>query len=206
MLHLALVPAIEPAHMDAAPPVFELLHNALQNLDAEIGAAEAHGTLCGLLCARGPEVEARWISTILAAKEERTTIPREALEALRDVYRTSESELCEELFGFRLLLPGDDEAELAVRVAALGHWCHGFMLGLAEGGIGDLNSLPDEVPEVLEDLSEIARVAGYETEEDEQNEEAYAELVEYVRVAVTLAYQTLQGPGEPVTAGDRPTH
>jgi uncharacterized protein YgfB (UPF0149 family) len=192
--------------MVSSPPVYEQLLEALQGLDVEVSAPEAHGSLCGLLCARGPDVEARWISTILASKDERTVMSRASLEALHDVYRASESELCEELFGFQLLLPSDDEAEVAERVAALGQWCHGFMLGLAEGGIGDLNALPDEVPEVLEDLSEIARVAGYETEEDEQNEAAYAELVEYVRVAVTLAYQTLQGPSQPIAGSDQPTH
>jgi len=192
--------------MVSSAPDFEHVSDALRSMGTEVGPAELHGTLCGLFCAHGPGVEALWVKTTLASGDHPTTIARDALETLHDLYRLSESELCEELFGFHLLLPDDDEAPLNERVAALGSWCRGFMLGLAEGGLGDLAALPDDVPEVLEDLNDIARVASYETEDDEQNETAYAELVEYVRVAVTLTYQTLQGQAAPSEADKRPAH
>ena len=63
--------------------------------------------------------------------------------------------------------------------------------------------------EVIADFAELTRaginISG-EEDEPEINENAYAELMEYVRVSVQLVYEELLGSGEPQDSGERIVH
>ena len=149
-------------------------------------AAEAHGTLTGCLCATVAYRFEDWLSEILP---EGSAAP-EATAELRGLYQST----CESLGGaqmqFAPLLP-DDAEPIATRATALGLWCQGFLYGLGTSSLSDASQLPGEVGEIVRDLTEITHVAVDAGESMESNEGAYAELVEFVRVAVQLLFDEL---------------
>jgi yecA family protein len=171
-------------------PQYQAVEDALQTAGATAGAAEVHGTLCGMLSANlGAGVEG-WIRELFPEEqpgELPTGEPRQLLGQLFDETRT---QLSDALLSFELLLPGDDD-DLDGRVSALGHWCQGFLYGLAVAGVTDPGKLPQDSAEFIKDLSEIAGT-GFDVEEDEENEEAYQEIQEYIRMGVLLVSEELQ--------------
>ena len=88
------------------------------------------------------------------------------------------------------MLP-DDDAPVEARVAALAEWCQGFLYGVGAAGTLANAALADDVEEFLTDLAELTRVDASGEADAEAEEEAYAELVEYVRVGVQLVYDEL---------------
>src|SRR5690606_2130232 len=92
----------------------------------------------------------------------------------------------------RLELP-DDDAPLSDRVYALGEWCEGFLLGFASAGPEARTQAPAEISDLLEDFVEITKVesAGLEGEA-EGDEQSFAEVSEYVRMGVLMAFEQLR--------------
>lgn len=167
------------------------LENALQAADADCGAAESHGLLCGLICAAGKADEMRWLEPVLGAGNTLSAAAHTSREMLNDLYTGTLVQFNQGDLGLLLLLPGDD-TPLAVRSQALGHWCQGFLYGLALGGVSQEGHQPGNVPEIMHDFFEIAQ-AGFDQEADDETEEAaYMEIVEYVRMSVLLCHEELQ--------------
>ncbi len=92
---------------------------------------------------------------------------------------------------FAPLLP-EDEQSIETRAAALAAWCQGFIYGLGSSSLTDATLLPGQIGEVVRDLTEITHVGADSTEAEDTNEEAYAELVEFVRVGVQLLFDELE--------------
>lgn len=167
------------------------LQEALSVAGATCDAAEAHGNLCSLVCLYGSRAGQPWMESLFG--EERITA--DAREALVEVANETAAELEDPAFGFAPLLPGDG-APMAERAAAMAHWTQGFLHGFGEAGrrpalAERLGQEP--LAELLSDLSEITRATAEEGAEPENDEEAWAELVEYLRVAVQLFYLELGG-------------
>ena len=171
------------------------LNAALRSAGFDQDAAEYHGALCGALCTRAPaDVDPM---TVLDGADH-DIAGASLLKAVRDAAAKS---LADTDGDIRLVLP-DDEAPLAARARALGEWCEGFLFGLASNGKLDLKKAAPEVREVIEDLAQFTR-ASFSVADDEQiEEEAYAELVEYVRVGVQLIFMELS-PGAQSRAAAR---
>lgn len=149
-------------------------------------AAEAHGTLTGALCAAKAYRLDDWLGEILPdGRADPLT-----RESCRSYFDATAQALCGIDMAFDVLLP-DDEQPIAARAAALGHWCQGFLYGLGTSAIDDVTRLPGEVGEIVRDLSEITRIGVDGDESLESNEDAYAELVEFVRVGVQLLFEEL---------------
>jgi uncharacterized protein YgfB (UPF0149 family) len=89
-----------------------------------------------------------------------------------------------------------DEHPLCDRAEALKSWCQGFLYGLVLGGAGNGSSLPPQAREIVTDFAEITRL-DEKAADNEVNEVAYAELMEYVRVAVMLLREELDGGPRP---------
>jgi uncharacterized protein YgfB (UPF0149 family) len=151
-------------------------------------AAEAHGTLTGCLCAA---VGYRFEDWLLEILPEGRAHPL-ATAALRELYSQTAVALEASEMEFELLLP-EDEAPLDARTVALAQWCQGFLYGLGGSAIQDASGLPGEVGEIVRDFSEITRVGVDSRQSLASNENAYAELVEFVRVGVQLVFEEL-GP------------
>jgi len=151
-------------------------------------AAEAHGTLAGCLCAA---VGYRFEDWLLEILPEGRAHPL-AKATLRELYVDTAGALEGQEMEFELLLP-EDAQSIDARTTALAQWCQGFLYGLGTSVIQDENGLPGEIGEIVRDLTEITRVAVDTGQSDESNENAYAELVEFVRVGVQLVFDEL-GP------------
>jgi uncharacterized protein YgfB (UPF0149 family) len=184
------------------------------NLDAA-SLSECHGVACGLL-ARSPDSSGDAFFALLAMLEVvREPGPglREALDELR---LAAGQQLADEELGFMLWLPTDDEP-LADRTEALSQWCSGFLAALGAGQADQLKTLSAEGAEALVDLREIARAGveeaspadsvaepdedpgrpdeeGRDEHEGDGQEQAFAEIVEYIRIAVLVLREDLRGP------------
>ena len=177
--------------MNVQPDIYEL-EDTLLKLDSTMGAAESHGVLCAILCARGTADMSDWASHILGEQEQGNALLQEALSLLNVLYQATLTELNDTSCDFKLFLP-DDEEDLSERVIALTDWCQGFVYGLAVGGISDSDVLPDDSMELIRDIIEISK-ADPETDASptEEDEQAYVEIVEYLRTGILLISEELQ--------------
>lgn len=170
---------------------FDSLANLLRTADAECGAAEAHGLLCGAVTAGGKSDPSLWLEHLLGTDNTLSAAAVDCSDMLDSMQADILGQLNDESFGFSVLLP-DDNKPLSVRTRALSEWCEGFLYGLALGGIREDAEKPGSVDEVMKDFYDISH-AGFVTEApDEDDEAAYAEIVEYLRMSVLLLYQELQ--------------
>jgi len=168
----------------------------LDDAAADLPAAEAHGCLCGALCADDDYSFQRWLGDVApdAAEGSELEHPDSVLGLL---FRSTVASLRSDAMEFAPLLPDDDVA-LDARTRALAEWAQGFLYGLAAGEIGRREDLPANVTEILGDFAEIGRATLHGDEApsaddtgDEADEEAFAELYEFVRVGVQLVYDEL---------------
>ena len=178
---------------------FETLDESLARAGAAYDAAEAHGTVCGVLCV-GADGGDTWVKHLL---EEASGGDAQQQACRLELLRQREAArklLADGTLEFTPFLP-DDKAGLKDRTAALGEWCQGFLYGVGLGGRRlEEVGLAAEVGEVLRDMGEIAKATFDGDEASEQDETDYAEVVEYVRVGVQMIYEELQSDitGRPV--------
>ncbi len=166
------------------------LDAALEQVETEMRAVECHGTLVGLLCARGEVDREEWLAFIAPALDARDLLAREALETFGALFEAARGQLGDSNLDFQPLLPGDD-APVEQRIGALAQWAQGFLLGMSSGGIQDIEALPGDSGEILRDFVDICRADTYELEGSEEDEVAYNELLEYVRTGVLLINEEL---------------
>lgn len=165
------------------------LQTALDGLDSAVGAAEAHGWLCGALTVRKDYGALEWLRDLTEDAD-----AGEDRDASAPVLLALHEETLEALhapdFPFAPLLPGD-EATLADRVAALASWCGGFLYGIGTGTVGDSLEDQDDVAEFLRDLADIARAELEPGRDAEAGEGDFTELVEFVRVGTQLVWDEM---------------
>jgi uncharacterized protein YgfB (UPF0149 family) len=175
----------------------------LEGLGSSVPAAEAHGCLCGALCTTPHYPMERWLEEIIPDEDRRND--DDSQQALRLLYADTLNALRGDEMDVELLLP-DDDIPLEIRAGALSQWCQGFLYGFGTVQRPESQELPDSVSEILGDLTHIGRASvefdGDGTEETE--EEAYAEVVEYVRVGVQLIHDELVPPHGESSGDDAP--
>jgi len=78
------------APSDESPPMQSATSPDYQQLTERLGvselipsAAEAHGMLCGLICAGEPDAEKRWLTELFADQDPQDLLVHEAAESLR---------------------------------------------------------------------------------------------------------------------------
>jgi len=177
-------------------PDFDALDRSLEAADARAGAAEAHGILCGMLCAGQGVDRSAWFGEVFQQPvTPGDLLVREAEQQLDRLMETTLAQVDEGMLELRLELP-DDEAPLGDRVHALGEWCEGFLLGFASAGGQNREPLPAEVKELLDDFVEITKVESRGLDEGaESDEQSYSEISEYVRMGVLMAFEQLRAEG-----------
>ena len=177
---------------------YAILNAQLSRSGAEMGPAEAHGLLCGLLVVDIATPVAKCLDEVMKGvdpEDEHAAVTRRLMDAL---VKQARSSLLDEDFEFQPLLPASD-TPLPGRVQALGRWCEGFAAGVGLAGMSEKRAaaLPESVNEFIRDIGEIARVEPDE-EDSEEGEGAYAELLEYVRVGVLVVGEELRPPSAPL--------
>jgi uncharacterized protein YgfB (UPF0149 family) len=106
---------------------------------------------------------------------------------LEEFYESALSNLQDLSFLFQPLLP-DDELPLNERLVAVGDWCSNYISGLGDG-MGAEFEVSADGKEALEDLAAIGQIStDFESDDGERD---YAELVEYIRIAVQLVFSDL---------------
>lgn len=178
---------------------FDQVAASLARAGTQADAAELHGSLCGRLCLRGESSLGEWLAEALSGCDAQSPTRLEAARELAALHARVVSELEAGDMTFEPLLPADREG-LAGRTHALALWATGFLHGLASSGVPEPQVLEKEhsaphVAEFMGDLAEISRAA-FEPEEDEDGEvaeAAFAELVEFLKVGVLMAYEELAG-------------
>lgn len=174
-----------------APIAFDDVAQALAARGSTVHAAEAHGCLCGALCARRVYLPAEWLEELLPDEPE-ADAPSAFAESgpFRRLFEQSRVVLEAREMEFEPLLP-PESAPLAARVEALGAWVQGFLYGFGAAGPFKRGILSTDVTEVLTDMAAVARAGAVGSDSAEVEETALAELVEFVRVGVQLIYDEL---------------
>lgn len=158
-------------------------------------SSELHGVLCAhALQAPVRQSEsatelARWLD-----------IPSGQQNVLTAALDEAYASLLADDMSYQLYLPNDAES-LMLRTDSLAAWCGGFVSGMGvyedwlpevpQGMDNELLKGADEAREAISDLSQIARADLDSQTGDEAEEQAYAEIMEYVRVAVQVIQRTL---------------
>jgi uncharacterized protein YgfB (UPF0149 family) len=166
---------------------FKDFEDVLATAGSLADAAEAHGSLCGALCSMSPYKMQDWVNEILP---DSGSLSDESSAMIERVFTATATTFGEQGMEFEPLLP-DDESPLNGRANALALWCTGFLYGLGTGAISDLEGLNGDVGEIVRDFTEISRATGDDADADESNEQAYAELVEFIRVAAQVVFEEL---------------
>ena len=172
---------------------FDDLDSALKRCGASWDAAQSHGLLAGRLAVAGVPAGPDWLLQVLEGTGEADALRRETQALLDALYQRTYWQLSERLSEFTPLLPGD-EADAGQRARALAYWCEGFLDGLVSSDHGEelkARLAAEPLADIIRDMLQITRAAVDAESDDETNEAAYAEIVEYVRVAAQLAYEEL---------------
>ncbi len=180
------------------------LDAALNRCGASWDAGQAHGLLCSRLAVLGADAGIGWLEQVLEGSDPDNALRRECESMLDALYTYTHRQLAERQSEFEPLLPGVSDSTI-IRADAIARWCEGFLHGLVSGSPDDnlkerLSSEP--LSEIIKDMLQIARATFDEETNDETNESAYAELVEYLRIAVQLTYEELADFRSPSPASE----
>ena len=172
---------------------FDDLDEALRRCGASWDAAQVHGLLTGRLAVAGVPAGPDWFLQVLEGTDDNNALQKECRKKLDTLYQDTYWQLSERLSGFSPLLPEDSE-DTDNRAVAMAHWCEGFLHGLVsakhEQALKD-RLAAEPLADIIGDMLQITRAAVDEESDAETNEAAYAEIVEYMRVAAQLAYEEL---------------
>ena len=175
------------------------LDAALRRCGSTWNAGQTHGLLCSRLALAGPEGASRWLAQVLADTDPENTLCTECQAMLEALCTSTWQQLSERQSDFMLLLPDDDDSA-QVRTEAMGQWCEGFLHGLVSEAHGDElreRLASDPLSDIIKDLLEITRASVGEEADEPATDNAFAELVEYLRVAAQLTYEELAEFREP---------
>ena len=175
------------------------LDAALRRCGSTWNAGQTHGLLCSRLALAGAEGASRWLAQVLADTDPENTLRTECQAMLEALCTSTWQQLSERQSDFMLLLPNDDDSA-QVRTEAMGQWCEGFLHGLVSEAHGDElreRLASDPLSDIIKDLLEITRASVGEEADEQATDNAFAELVEYLRVAAQLTYEELAEFREP---------
>lgn len=171
----------------------DALEDALSRCGASWDAAQTHGLLTGRLAVSGVAAGPDWLLQVLEGTDESNAQRAVCQQMLDTLYQATYWELSERLSEFMPLLP-DDQTDAALRTVAMAHWSEGFLHGLVSAQHGDAlrdRLAAEPLADIIRDILQITRAELDEATDAETNEAAYAELVEFLRVAAQLAYEEL---------------
>lgn len=172
---------------------YDNLNDALRRCGASWDAAQAHGLLTSRLAIAGADAAPGWLQQVLEGTNETDALRAECAGLLNTLFQDTLRQLSERLSEFEPLLPDDADAA-SLRATALAHWCEGFLHGLVSGDHGAAlkeRLAKDPLADIIRDMLQLTRATVDDASDEETNEAAYAEIVEYVRVAAQLTYEEL---------------
>ncbi|QHM72314.1 hypothetical protein C7M51_02625 [Mixta intestinalis] len=172
---------------DNTQPGYQALASALNQQGVGMTPAEMHGLISGIVC--GGNRDYSWKTLVHDLTNEGLAFSQSLAQPLQMLHAHIQDTLEEEGFLFQLMLPEEEESSVFDRADALAGWVNHFLLGL---GVTQpkLDKVKGEAGEAIDDLRTIAQL-GYDKEDDQEElEQSLEEVVEYVRVAALLCYET----------------
>lgn len=168
---------------------YDELRQAVEKAGIQLSAAELHGAISGLVCTSSDRnLNSLWRVLL----EDQAPEGDLADMAVRIANQTA-SQLHERQMEFSPMLP-DDDAALIDRAEELACWCQSFLAGMGASGNLNKDALGEQVGEIVLDFSRLAQ-AGFDEDDEDQDEaeNAFAEILEFVRVGAQLIYEELAG-------------
>jgi uncharacterized protein YgfB (UPF0149 family) len=166
----------------SAPPTYTQITDALNDAEATLSGAEAHGLLCGLICVTQDTTDSAWDKLIPGLSKH-----PDSLTVLKALFAYTYQQISTFSLDFMLVLP-DDETDINQRAEALAHFCQGLLTGLHQSQRPLEEGASADAIDALNDITEIAQMDHGDLTANEEDENAYVELVEYVRLAVLMLY------------------
>lgn len=185
-----------------AMPGYITLATTLTQQGVGMTPAEMHGLLSGIVC--GGNRSDSWRTVVHELTNDGMAFSQALTRPLSDIWQNICETLADEDFIFHLYLPDDEDSSVYERVDALGGWVNHFLLGL---GVTQpkLDKVKGETGEAISDLRTIAQL-GYDSDEDQEElEHSLEEVIEYVRVAALLCYETFTRTVNAAEAINKPT-
>jgi len=169
--------------MNEYTPNYQTLRDRTGAAGLAYSAAETHGILTGMLCAR----TGNWREAVCDQLDVETADARECLEELDNLWLHTATELRDGRMPLTLMLPAET-MPVNERALALRDWAQGFLYGFGLGGEQQQELMNSDAGEALRDFSEIARMDLEIFADDEEAEDALMQLEEYLWVATSLIW------------------
>ncbi len=170
------------------------LDDALRRAGSNWNAAQSHGLASGKLAVQGvTRAGPEWLAQVLEGTSAANALRKECESMLEELWQTTEGQLAERMSRFAPLLPDDSDAA-GTRTVALAHWCEGYLHGLVSTKHAERikqRLAAEPVAGIIKDMLAITQATVDAENVDDADELAYAEVVEYVRVAAQLVYEDL---------------
>lgn len=169
---------------DPLPLDFDECCNQMLEFGYEVSPSELHGLLSGVACT-GLKIRPDSIITLVLKHVNADTCSERNRHTILTMHGMIERAMFSADSRYSLFLP-DDETDLTQRLRSLAAWCQGYLVGFGTASAqSKIDKFSPETEEALKDIVNIANLSD-ESAEDESDEAAYAELVEYLKVAVLL--------------------
>ena len=166
------------------PLDFDECCNQMLEFGYEVSPSELHGLLSGVACT-GLKIRPDSIITLVLKHVNADTCSERNRHTILTMHELIEREMFSADSRYTLFLP-DDETDLTQRLRSLAAWCQGYLVGFGTASAqSKIDRFSPETEEALKDIVNIANLSD-ESAEDDSDEAAYAELVEYLKVAVLL--------------------
>lgn len=171
-------------------PTFEDAALLFLRTRCPINPSYSHGYWAGLICGGQSVSPKDWIMAIYEKESAWDDLDPLLARFFLVVAEVTVEQLSDPHYAFQLLLPDDDDP-MDERLASLCDWVRAFLIGFeAQGKIQPRPMLSEESKEALKDLQEITELS-VTFNDAESEEQDYAEVVEYVRLAVLLLHQEM---------------
>jgi len=175
----------------AATLDFDEYCNRMLEFGYEVSPSELHGLLSGVACT-GLKIRPDSLINLALKHLDADSCSDRNRNAILTMHEVIEREMFSSDSRYAVFLP-DDELELTQRLRCLTAWCQGFLVGFGTATAQQqVSRFSPETEEALKDIVNIANMADDSAAEDgvaddaEADEEAYAQIVEYLKVAVLL--------------------
>lgn len=177
---------------DTTQPLdFDEYCNRMLEFGYEVSPSELHGLLSGVACT-GLKIRPDSIVNLTLKHLDVDSCSDRNRTAILAMYEVIEREMFSSDSSYAVFLP-DDELDLSQRLRCLTAWCQGFLVGFGTAAAQQqVSRFSPETEEALKDIVNIANMAddssadGEVDDDEEADEAAYAEIVEYLKVAVLL--------------------
>ena len=179
-------------------PSHDRISAVLASLRLGVNASDLHGSLTGYLCAGGRAGADDWLDRLELSPADARAARDDTLAAL---LIAGLAQFSDEPAHVEPLLPAASAA-LVVRTDALVEWCRGFLGGFGLVGSTLHARLSDDANEILADFGTIA-TSCLEVEGGASDEQAFADVLDFVRVAVARLHRET---GESRRAATRSLH